>query len=60
MLVLSRRVGEEVIIDGKIHVTVLATKGRRVSLGIVAPETVAVHRKEVCERKKQLVGGRHG
>lgn len=50
MLVLSRRVGEEIVIDGKICLTVIEARGRRVTLGIVAPPSVSVHRQEVCER----------
>lgn len=50
MLVLTRCVGEETIIDGNIRVTVLGVKGNRVRLGIAAPPSVQVDRKEVHER----------
>jgi carbon storage regulator len=54
MLVLSRRIGEEIIINDNIRVTVVAVKGDRVRLGIVAPRDVAVDRSEVRERRMQF------
>jgi carbon storage regulator len=51
MLVLSRRIGEEIVIDEQIRVVVLAVKGDRVRLGICAPATVRVDRHEVHERR---------
>ena len=54
MLVLSRRVGEEIIINDNIRVTVVAVKGDRVRLGIVAPREVTVDRSEVHERRLQF------
>ncbi len=54
MLVLSRRVGEEIIINDNIRVTVVAVKGDRVRLGIVAPRNVNVDRSEVHERRSQF------
>jgi carbon storage regulator len=56
MLVLSRRVGEEIIINDNIRVTVVAVKGDRVRLGIVAPRDVTVDRSEVHERRMQFAG----
>jgi carbon storage regulator len=50
MLVLSRRVGEEIVIDGTIHIRVVAVQGNRVRLGITAPPEVPVHRQEVAQR----------
>lgn len=47
MLVLSRNVGEQIIIDGKITITVVSIKGDKVRVGITAPKTVAVNRKEI-------------
>ena len=47
MLVLTRRIGEEIVIDGNIRVTVLAVKGLKVRLGIAAPRSVAVAREEL-------------
>lgn len=54
MLVLSRRVGEEIVINDNIRVTVVAVKGDRVRLGIVAPRDVTVDRSEVHERRAQF------
>ena len=47
MLILTRNVGEEVVIDGQIRVTVLATKGHKVRLGVAAPECIRIDRIEV-------------
>jgi carbon storage regulator len=47
MLVLSRRIGEELLIDGNIRVTVVAVKGNQVRLGITAPSSVPVVRLEL-------------
>lgn len=54
MLVLSRRVGEEIVINDNIRVTVVAVKGDRVRLGIIAPRDVTVDRSEVHERRAQF------
>jgi carbon storage regulator len=48
MLVLTRKAGESVISGNGIRVTVLATHGQRVRLGIVAPEGVVILREELC------------
>ena len=50
MLVLSRRVRESVVIDGKIRVTVIKTGSGTVRLGIEAPVDVPVHREEIQQR----------
>ena len=49
MLILSRKLGESIVIDGRIHVTVMRVEGEVVKLGIAAPSEVPVHRKEVYE-----------
>jgi carbon storage regulator len=49
MLILSRKIGETIVIDGRIHVTVMRVEGEVVKLGIAAPSEVPVHRKEVYE-----------
>lgn len=50
MLILTRRVGETVMIGDEVTVTVLGVKGAQVRLGVAAPKDVAVHRSEVAER----------
>lgn len=57
MLILTRRVGESVVIGEDVTVTVLGVKGNQVRIGINAPKTVAVHREEIFERIKS---GRSG
>ncbi|HEV3256102.1 MAG TPA: carbon storage regulator [Gemmataceae bacterium] len=50
MLVLTRRIGEQIVIGDTIRVTVTAIQGDRVRLGITAPASVRVDRKEVHDR----------
>lgn len=50
MLILTRRVGETLMIGDQVSVTVLGVKGNQVRLGINAPKDVAVHREEIYER----------
>lgn len=52
MLVLTRRPGEEIVIDGNIRVTVVSVRGDRVRIGIEAPPSVVVDRQEISERRK--------
>ena len=49
MLVLSRKPGESIVIDGRIHVKVVRVDGETVKIGIDAPADVPVHRQEVYE-----------
>ena len=56
MLILTRRVGESVVIGEDVTVTVLGVKGNQVRIGINAPKTVAVHREEIFERIKNCQG----
>jgi carbon storage regulator len=51
MLVLTRQIGEEIIIDGNIRVRIVAVNGSKVRLGITAPPEIAVDRKEVHDRR---------
>jgi carbon storage regulator len=53
MLILTRRVGETVMIGDEVTVVVLGVKGNQVRMGITAPRTVAVHREEIFERIKR-------
>ncbi len=50
MLVLSRRIGETVIIGGEIRVTVLSVSGTQARIGIHAPREIDIHREEVHNR----------
>jgi len=54
MLVLSRKVGEKVVVpEYGLTITVLSVQGQRVRLGIAAPTETAVHREEVWQRQQQ-------
>jgi carbon storage regulator len=58
MLILTRRIGETVVIGDDVTVTVLGVKGCQVRLGVNAPKEVAVHREEIYERiKREQVTG---
>ena len=50
MLILTRRVGETLMVGDEVTVTVLGVKGNQVRLGVNAPKEVAVHREEIYER----------
>ena len=50
MLILTRRIGESVVIGGDVTVTLLGVKGNQARLGVDAPKDIAVHREEIHER----------
>lgn len=50
MLILTRRVGETLMIGDQVTVTVLGVKGNQVRMGINAPKDLAVHREEIFQR----------
>ncbi len=50
MLILSRNIGETIMVGDEVTVTVLGVKGNQVRIGVHAPKEVAVHREEIYER----------
>jgi carbon storage regulator len=58
MLILTRRVGETLMVGDDVTVTVLGVKGNQVRIGVNAPKDVAVHREEIYDRiRKENEGG---
>ena len=53
MLILTRRVGESVVIGGDVTITVLGVKGNQARIGVNAPKEITVHREEIHERIKR-------
>lgn len=60
MLILTRRVGETLMIGDEVTVTVLGVKGNQVRIGVNAPRDVAVHREEIYDRIKQEDENKNG
>jgi len=56
MLILTRRVGETLMVGDEVTVTVLGVKGNQVRIGVNAPKEVAVHREEIYDRIRQEQG----
>lgn len=60
MLILTRRVGESLMIGDDVSVTVLGIRGNQVRIGVNAPKDVSVHREEIYERiQQEKAGGSH-
>ena len=57
MLVLSRKIGEEIVIGDDIHIAVVAIHGEKVRIGVSAPKAVVVDREEIHEKRKNSVSG---
>lgn len=54
MLVLTRRPGQTIVIDNNIQITVVSIQGRKIRLGITAPDYMRVDRQEVHEKRSEL------
>ncbi|MAC70794.1 MAG: carbon storage regulator [Gammaproteobacteria bacterium] len=57
MLILTRRLGETLMVGDDVTVTVLGVKGNQVRIGVNAPKEVAVHREEIYQRIQKEKGG---
>ncbi len=53
MLILTRRIGETLMIGDEVTIKVLGVKGNQVRLGVNAPKDIAVHREEIYEKIKE-------
>lgn len=54
MLILTRKVGESLLIGDEVEITVLSIRGSQVKLGVKAPKEISVHREEIYQRIKAL------
>jgi len=53
MLILTRRMGESLMIGDEVSITVVGVKGNQIRIGIEAPKTISIHREEIYERIKE-------
>ncbi|VTU06650.1 carbon storage regulator [Actinobacillus indolicus] len=54
MLILTRKIGESLLIGDDVEITVLSIRGSQVKLGVKAPKEISVHREEIYQRIKAL------
>lgn len=54
MLILTRKIGESLLIGDEVEITVLSVRGSQVKLGVKAPKEISVHREEIYQRIKAL------
>ncbi|MBF4101875.1 carbon storage regulator CsrA [Mannheimia haemolytica] len=54
MLILTRKIGEVLLVGDDVEITVLSIRGNQVKLGVNAPKEISVHRREIYERIKAL------
>lgn len=54
MLILTRKIGESLLIGDNVEITVLSVRGNQVKLGVNAPKNISVHREEIYHRIKAL------
>lgn len=54
MLILTRKIGESLLIGDNVEITVLSVRGNQVKLGVNAPKEISVHREEIYQRIKAL------
>ncbi|WGE89957.1 carbon storage regulator CsrA [Actinobacillus arthritidis] len=54
MLILTRKIGESLLIGDNVEITVLSVRGNQVKLGVKAPKEISVHREEIYQRIKAL------
>lgn len=59
MLILTRRIGETLMVGDDVTITVLGVKGNQVRIGVNAPKDVAVHREEIYQRIQKEKTGPH-
>jgi carbon storage regulator len=60
MLILTRRVGETLIVGDEVTITVLGVKGNQVRIGVNAPKDVSVHREEIYQRIQREKAAQEG